>query len=62
MSIEYCKSSIDFFYLNISIDPEGMLHTTIFRKKTSRNTILRADSFHPSHLIDNVPYGQFNLI
>ena len=27
-----------------------------------RNTLLRADSFHPPHLIENVPYGQFQRL
>ena len=62
LTIEYSQSSIDFLDLTISKDSLGMLHTTIFRKKTSRNTLLRADSFHPSHLINNIPYGQFQRL
>lgn len=62
LSIEYSKHKIDFLDLTISIDVDGMLHTTIFRKKTSKNTILRADSFHPPHLIENIPFGQFQRL
>lgn len=46
-------TSINFLDLKIYVDPEGALHTTIYRKPTDRNTILRADSFHPSSLISN---------
>lgn len=31
-------------------------------KSSDRNTVLRADSFHPSHLIDNIPLGQFQRL
>lgn len=62
LSLEYSQDSINFLDLTVSIDQQGSLHTTIFRKKTSRNTILRADSFHPPHLIENIPFGQFQRL
>lgn len=62
MSIEYSQQSIDFLDLTNSKDEDGLVHTNIFRKKTSCNTILRADSFHPPHLKNNIPYGQFQQL
>lgn len=62
LSIEYSQTSIDFLDVTISKDVDGDLHTTIFRKKTSRNTLLRADSFHPRYLVNNIPFGQFQRL
>lgn len=62
LSLEFSKTSINFLDLNIFVDSEGALHTTIYRKPTDRNTILRADSFHPSSLISNIPFGQFQRL
>lgn len=62
LSLEYSQSEIHFLDLNITVDEQGYLHTSIFRKVTDRNTILHADSFHPNSLITNIPYGQFQRI
>lgn len=62
LTLEYSLTSINFLDVTIYKDSEGKLHTTLFRKTTSRNTILRADSFHPPHLINNIPYGQFQRL
>lgn len=43
-------------------DVNGDLHTSIFRKLTGCNTILRSSSFHPPWLIENIPYGQFQRL
>lgn len=62
LSLEYSLTSIHFLDLTIYKDSDGQLHTTLFRKNTSRNTVLRADSFHPPQLIKNIPYGQFQCV
>ena len=62
LSLEYSKTKISFLDLNITIDTNGEIHTSIFRKMTDRNTILRADSFHPRALISNIPLGQFQRL
>lgn len=36
------------------------IQTDLFRKPTDRNTILRGDSFHPTHLIKSLPISQFH--
>lgn len=58
-TIQYSRTEIPFLDLLISVDDNGDLHTSIYRKDTDRNTLLRADSFHSPHLINNIPYGQF---
>ena len=63
LTLEYSKAAIDFLDLKISIDQLGTIHTYIFRKSTDRNTILRAESFHPKHfIISNIPFGQFQRL
>ncbi|KAL2083743.1 hypothetical protein ACEWY4_021516 [Coilia grayii] len=58
-TMEYSAKSIHFLDLLITVNNDGQLETSIYRKETDRNTILHASSFHPDHLIDNIPYGQF---
>lgn len=62
LSLDFSPSEINFLDLKISKDGNGDLHTSIFRKPTDRNTILRADSFHPPWLTDNIPFGQFQRL
>ncbi len=40
LSLEYDPKVINFLDLQISKDDQGYLHTSIFRKKTHRNTVL----------------------
>ena len=62
LSLDYSLSEINFLDLKILKSSEGNLHSTIFRKPTDRNTILKADSFHPPWLLENIPYGQFQRL
>ncbi len=58
-TMEYSQREIHFLDLLISVNDNRRLETSIYRKNTDRNTILHATSFHPDHLIENIPYGQF---
>lgn len=58
-TMEYNDQSIDFLDLTIFKDVNNTLQSTIHRKPLSRNTLLKADSNHPSHLLRNIPVGQF---
>ena len=62
LSIEYSKTKVNFLDLSISKGEEGQLHTTVYRKPTDRNTVLKADSFHPNWLKNNIPFGQFQRL
>lgn len=44
------------------MDEHGQISTSIFRKPTDRNTLLKAQSFHPKKLISNIPFGQFQRL
>lgn len=62
LSRDFSSSEINFLDLKITKEANGDLHTSIFRKTTDRNTILRPDSFHPSWLKNNIPFGQFQRL
>ena len=62
LSLDFSVSEINFLDRKITKDVNGDLHTSIFRKSTDLNTILRADSFHPPCLIDNIPFGRFQRL
>nr|XP_033799951.1 vomeronasal type-2 receptor 26-like [Geotrypetes seraphini] len=52
------NQSLPFLDMNISI-ANGEFSTSIYRKPTDRNNLLRYDSHHPRHLRRNIPTGQF---
>lgn len=56
---EHSVVSVNFLDLTIYKDAGNTLQSTIFRKPLSRNTLLKADSNHPSVLKRNIPVGQF---
>ena len=62
LTMEYSQETINFLDLTIYKDDTGKLHTTIYRKEMARNTLLMANSFHPTHLIENIPFGQFQRL
>ena len=52
------KSNLVFLDLNLSVS-QGMIKTDTHFKPTARNSLLNYKSFHPKHLRDNLPFGQF---
>lgn len=58
-TVEYSQEKIHFLDLSITVNENKKLETSIYRKETDRNTILHSSSFHPDHIISNIPYGQF---
>ncbi|XP_054871029.1 uncharacterized protein LOC118470507 isoform X2 [Amphiprion ocellaris] len=62
LSLEFSNKEINFLDLLISLDEQGSIHTSLFRKSTDRNTVLHAESFHPKSLIENIPFGQFQRL
>lgn len=57
--MNYSFSSITFFDLSISKNPDWHLFSDLYRKPTAGNTILEASSFHPKPLLASIPYGQY---
>lgn len=56
-TMEYDKNKISFLDLWI-IRNGAHLYTDLYRKPTARNTLLRADSEHPRHLKESLPFSQ----
>lgn len=56
---EISEKSLSFLDVRIEKDRRGYLQTTVFRKPTSTNSLLRWDSHHPSQLRKGIPKGQF---
>ncbi|XP_077163796.1 uncharacterized protein LOC143831932 [Paroedura picta] len=55
----YDMVEVPFLDTLVTLKPDGRLTTTSYKKPTDRNTLLHFNSFHPPHLIRNLPYGQF---
>ncbi|KAM5158158.1 LOW QUALITY PROTEIN: uncharacterized protein ACMZJ9_009403 [Mantella aurantiaca] len=53
------RTTITFLDLTIYRDSQGYLQTELFRKPTAGNSLIRANSFHPQHTIENIPRGQY---
>ncbi|OCT82174.1 hypothetical protein XELAEV_18024686mg [Xenopus laevis] len=54
---EFIYDLINFLDIMLNGQDDGVM-TTLYRKSCAANTILQASSFHPKHLIKNVPTGQ----
>ncbi len=62
LCMEHSKTTINFLELTIFKGKDGKLHSTVYRKTTDINTMLKADSFHPNWLKNNIPFGQFQCL
>ncbi|CAJ0959331.1 unnamed protein product [Ranitomeya imitator] len=52
------RTSVEFLDLKLSL--EGLyVVTTLYRKPTATNSLLHYSSFHPRHLKNGIPTGQF---
>lgn len=57
--MECSQSKISFLDLQIHVDEDGILHSSLCHKPFAGNTILHAISAHPQSLLDSIPYSQF---
>lgn len=55
----YDDKQVPFLDLLIYKDVDGKISTTLCRKGTAGNTILRADKAHSKPLLMSIPYGQY---
>lgn len=55
----YSDTEILFLDVLIRLDPQGGVSTTLFCKSTAGNSLLRADSAHPSALKKFISYAQY---
>ncbi|CAJ0928488.1 unnamed protein product [Ranitomeya imitator] len=59
LTFKTTKEEIDFLDLKLKVDVSGTIHSTIFRKETSTNSVLHAKLVHPRHTVKAIPKGQF---
>lgn len=55
------NNSVHFLDFEIYKDKDGFLHSTIYRKTTTRK-LYNPKSCHPKHLKENIPYCQRRTI
>lgn len=58
-TMQFNKSSIAFLDVTFSIDSNGTINTSLYRKPTAGNTILHALSAHPYSLVQCMPFSQY---
>lgn len=59
LTYKWGRKYMDFLDIQLHIDDLGFIVTDLFRKPTATNSVLHASSGHPSHLINNIPVGQY---
>ncbi|CAJ0954784.1 unnamed protein product [Ranitomeya imitator] len=52
------RTSVEFLDLKVSLAGPNVV-TTLYRKPTATNSLLHYSSFHPRHLKNGIPTGQF---
>lgn len=58
LTSHFSERTIEF--LDLSFNCQGnRVTTSLYRKPTSTNSLLRFDSFHPQHMRTGIPYGQY---
>lgn len=58
-TVEFSQSSLNFLDTLITVKFDGSIRTTLYRKPSAGNSLLHANSSHPTPLITSVPYGQY---
>ncbi|CAL8084913.1 unnamed protein product [Orchesella dallaii] len=54
---EYSERQISFLDLNINLDENNKISTSIYRKPMSKHEFLHFSSNHPKHLLKSLPYS-----
>lgn len=58
-TMDYSLKRVSFFDVDINLQANGYLKSSLYRKPTTGNTILRANSSHPSSLVRSIPFSQY---
>lgn len=53
------NQQVTFLDLEIEVNDDRTLSSNLYRKPTTGNTILQAQSFHPKLLVQSIPYSQY---
>ena len=57
-TFEYSKKTVNFLDVQVTKDKYHKLQTSIYRKPTKKNLLLKFSSFHPFHIFRNLVYNQ----
>ena len=57
-TFEYSKTTVNFLDVQVTKDKYHKLQTSIYRKPTKKNLLLKFSSFHPFHIFRNLVYNQ----
>ncbi|OCT95432.1 hypothetical protein XELAEV_18013121mg [Xenopus laevis] len=60
-TFSFDHANIDFLDLKL-MSKSSEIVSTVYRKKSAGNSLLRADSCHPKHIFKAVPIGQFQRL
>ncbi|CAJ0949538.1 unnamed protein product [Ranitomeya imitator] len=55
----YDQKKVSFLDVELLGQTDGSIHTDMYRKETSINSLLHASSSHPSSTINAIPIGKF---
>lgn len=58
-TMNFSSTNLPFSDLMVFIQPDHTIATSLFRKHNAGNSTLHANSQHPTHLIQNIPTGQY---
>lgn len=56
-TLTWSREELQFLDTKVSVSG-GKLHTSLFKKETDKNTLLKLDSCHPRRMVHSLPYGQ----
>ena len=56
---KYSKRSVNFLDTTLTLERNGSIGTSLYRKPTDRNAYLHYNSYHPLKQKENIPFGQF---
>src|SRR5207302_2294728 len=57
ITTEHSHNSINFLDLNIKINEDNTISTSLYQKEMSRHEYLHYYSNHPRHMINSLPYS-----
>lgn len=56
-SYEFSHKCVSFLDMNIMLDENNVISTSLFRKPMSKHEFVHYNSSHPSHLLKSLPYS-----
>ena len=58
-TVESSTTKVNFLDTVVTLNPQGIITTSLYVKPTDSANYLHFESSHPKHCIRGIPYGQF---